>query len=105
MKAKDNGWYLEKLLYLAVEKEKETVASAGRVDLIMDKVYELSLQTRLEAQRLSPKLAFLYGLSIAASVLLGCFIGNLADISANMLHVYPDSLDLLDIGFSTIFPF
>lgn len=101
MKANYNNSDLEKILYSAVEKEKEPIFLSNRVDLIMDRVNELSMQTAFEAQRLTPKVAFVYGLSIAASICIGCIIGNLAQITTS-IQVSSASLDLINIGFSTL---
>lgn len=103
MKNRDNSSYLEKLLYMAVEREKEPVSGANsRVDLIMGRVNELAIQSRFEARSLSPRLAFLYGLSIAATVLIGCFIGNMA-LPANSLQFSYESLDFIHLNFTNFF--
>lgn len=106
MKTNNNNSHLEKILYSAVEREKEPVFLDNRVNVIMDKVNEMSVQTKFETQRLTPKLVFIYGLSIAASVLVGCIIGNVASTSVNALQASAEYFDLINIGFnSLVLPF
>lgn len=101
MKTDHNNSHLEKIIYSAIEKEKEPIFRSNRVNLIMDKVNEVSLQISFENQQLTPKMAFVYGLSIAASIFLGCVIGNLAQIYTS-IQVSSTSLDLINVGFSSL---
>lgn len=101
MKTDHNNSHLEKIISSAIEKEKDPVFRSNRVNLIMDKVNEVSLQISFENQQLTPKMAFVYGLSIAASIFLGCVIGNLAQIYTS-IQVSSTSLDLINVGFSSL---
>lgn len=101
MKTDHNNSHLEKIIYSAIEKEKDPVFRSNRVNLIMDKVNELSLQISFENERITPKIAFVYALSIAASICLGCIIGNLAQIYTS-IQVSSTSLDLINVGFSSL---
>lgn len=101
MKADSSNSHLEKIISSAIEKEKDPVFRSNRVNLIMDKVNELSLQISFENERITPKIAFVYALSIAASICLGCIIGNLAQISTS-IHSSSTALDLINIGFSSL---
>ena len=104
MKEIDKNSYLEKLLYMAVEKEKERVPKeSSRVDFIMNEVNELTSQTKIEAQLISPKYAFVYAFSIAASVIIGCIIGNMVSNPVNALQVSYESFDLINIGLNNNF--
>jgi len=104
MKTTYNNSDFEKQLYTAIENEKEMNLQSNRVDIIMDRVTELSLQASFETQRLTLKTAFIYGVSIAASVSIGCIIGNLYEIS-NAAGSISDSVgvDIMSVGFGAFF--
>ena len=96
----NNNSYIEKILFSAIEKEKEYAFNNNRVHLIMKGINELSIKTLYEAQRFTPKLVIQYCVSIAASVFLGCIIGNLFDIcSTNSILAACTEIEQLSIGF------
>lgn len=95
-----NNPELEKHILNAIEKEKEIISRSNRVDQIMDKVMELSLQASYETRWMNLKTAFLYGFSIAVSINIGCIIGNLVEISTVSQSI---GLDFISIGFGGIF--
>lgn len=104
MKDIDKNLYFEKLLYMAVEKEKQRVPrESSRIDYIMNEVNELINHTKIEAQLITPKFAFVYAISIAASVLIGCIIGNMVSNPVNALQVSYESFDLINIGLNNNF--
>lgn len=106
MKTNNNSSHIDNLLSSIINKEKESVGNNRRVNLIMDKINALTMQASFENQRFAPRVAFVYGLSIAASVLVGCIIGNMACTSVNTLQVSTETFDLINIGFnSLVLPF
>lgn len=100
MKTSSNNSYFEKQLLSAIEKEKEKVFHNNRVNIIMDKVNELSMQTFFEMQRFTPRIALVYGLSMVVTICVGCFIGSLTDISSTVFVTTSNAgINFLDIGF------
>jgi len=100
MKTRFNNPEFEQILLNAIEKEKEVISPSNRVDQIMDKVMELSLQASYETRWINLKTAFVYGFSIAVSINIGCIIGNLVEISTASQSI---GLDFTSIGFVGIF--
>jgi len=100
MKTSFSNSVFEKLLMDAVDKEKEPVNENNRVDKIMDKVLEFNLQASFETRWLNLKTAFVYGISIAISINIGCFIGNMVEISSVSQSV---GMEFMSIGFGGIF--
>ena len=100
MKTSINNQDLENLLSNAIDKEKEVIIDNTRVDKIMNKVTEFNLQASFETRWLNLKMAFVYGVSIAISINIGCIIGNLAEITSVSQSV---GMDFISIGFGGIF--
>ncbi len=102
-KITDSKIYKE-IIESAVNMEKEDSGYLGRIDSIMNNVVELSLQASFESQRLNYKTAFIYGVSIAVSICVGCIIGNLLDISSvtGVVNEAP-GIDFISVGFGGIF--
>lgn len=100
MKTSINNSDFEKQLYAAISKEEEGALNNNRVDKIMDKVMELNLQASFETRWLNLKTAFIYGISIAISINIGCIIGNLVEISSVSQSV---GMEFISIGFGGIF--
>lgn len=100
MKTSFSNSEFEKLLMEAVAKEKELIIKNNRVDKIMDKVIEFNLQASFETRWFNLKTAFVYGISVAISINIGCLIGNMVEISSVSQSV---GLDFMSIGFGGIF--
>lgn len=102
MKTNNNSSLIDNLLSSAINKEKGSVDNNSRVNLIMDRIYDLTVHTSFENQRFTPRVVFVYGLSIAASVLVGCIIGNMVQLSANSIMAISTSVDIINIGFGSM---
>lgn len=100
MKTDYNYSDLEKILYSVIDTEKEPVMHSNRVESIMDKVYDLNTQASFESQRFTLRTAVIYGLSIAASICIGCIIGNMVDLSSVVITSSAQvGVDYINVGF------
>ncbi|MHC1780685.1 MAG: hypothetical protein AB9922_10665 [Bacteroidales bacterium] len=104
MKKITENMICKEIIESAVKNEKEDYVNPGRVDSIMNSVMELSLQASFESQRLNYKTAFIYGVSIAVSICVGCIIGNLFDITSvpGVVNETP-GIDFISVGLGGIF--